>query len=254
MIRVVCTCGRAFKTEDRHAGKRTKCPECGADLTIDPAPPSSPGGGGAEAVPAWWYPSDPTDPAARATAPTRSGSDPGPDAVNTMVLPPGYAPQPKPPASSRSTDAIASNTAQGRPPMAPGGVHPWAPARPSFPAGRRFWAISIGTTALLVLAVGAILWLRPANPDVNESVRAPRGTVLNKPDDPGQGKVSPPSVPGRNPNLLGETDRRHVDGRCRGRHFAIGSEGRCGRAAQSRRRCWDPATAIAGPGLYLSER
>ena len=92
MIRVICACGRAFKAEDRHAGKSTKCPECGADLTIGPAPISTSPGGDANEVPAWWFPSDPTALADRATAPTRSGSDPGADAANTMVLPPGYNP------------------------------------------------------------------------------------------------------------------------------------------------------------------
>lgn len=56
MIRVFCTCGRAFKAEDRHAGKQTKCPECGADLTIGPGPSATSSGGDADEVPAWWYP------------------------------------------------------------------------------------------------------------------------------------------------------------------------------------------------------
>ena len=120
MIRVVCTCGRAFKAEDRHAGKHTKCPECGADLTIGPAPISSSSGGDVDEVPAWWYPSDPTAQAARATAPTRSGSDPGPDAVNTMVLPAGYDPQPKPHASSQSPPAAAPTSGSSVPPEGSG--------------------------------------------------------------------------------------------------------------------------------------
>ena len=90
MIRVFCTCGRAFKAEDRHAGRHTKCPECGADLTIGPVPASSSSGGDVDEVPAWWYPERSLRcRTIAATAPTRSGSDPGPDAVNTMVLPAG---------------------------------------------------------------------------------------------------------------------------------------------------------------------
>ena len=65
MIRVVCTCGRAFKTEDRHAGKHTTCPECGAGLTIGPVPNTSSSGSDVDEVPAWWNPSDPTAQAAR---------------------------------------------------------------------------------------------------------------------------------------------------------------------------------------------
>ena len=31
MIRVVCGCGRVFKAEERHSGKRTRCPVCGSE-------------------------------------------------------------------------------------------------------------------------------------------------------------------------------------------------------------------------------
>ena len=58
MIRVVCDCGRAFKAEDRHAGKHTTCPVCGAALTIGQAPVSSSSGGDNAEVPSWWYPTD----------------------------------------------------------------------------------------------------------------------------------------------------------------------------------------------------
>lgn len=58
MIRVVCDCGRVFKAEDRHAGKRTKCPVCGTSLTIGQATVPSSSGGDIEDVPSWWYPTD----------------------------------------------------------------------------------------------------------------------------------------------------------------------------------------------------
>ena len=126
MIRVVCSCGRAFKAEDRHAGKHTKCPECGADLTIGPAPISTSPGGNANEVPAWWYPSEPTDQAERATAPTRSGSDPGSDAIDTMELPPGYNPKPQPstqspPASASTSASLITAEGFGRDPIAGAG-------------------------------------------------------------------------------------------------------------------------------------
>ena len=60
MIRVVCVCGRAFKAADRHAGKRTKCPVCGAGVTVGQTSVSSSSGGDIEEVPSWWYPSEPT--------------------------------------------------------------------------------------------------------------------------------------------------------------------------------------------------
>ena len=122
MIRVVCACGRKFKAEDQHAGKDTKCPECGADLIIGPAPVSTSSGGDADEVPGWWYPGDPTARAERATAPTRSGSDPGADAVNTKILPPGYIPKPQ--ASSQSPPAGLSTRGQVPPPKAPAGGFP----------------------------------------------------------------------------------------------------------------------------------
>ena len=132
MIRVVCTCGRAFKAEDRHAGKHTKCPECGADLTIGPAPISTSTGGDAKEAPAWWYPSDPAAQAERATAPTRSGSDPGSDAVNTVVLPAGYNPKPQSVesiASRRRFDQRSSIPVEGSSPASNGGAGDIRPFR-----------------------------------------------------------------------------------------------------------------------------
>jgi hypothetical protein len=69
---------------------------------------------------------------------------------------------------------------------------------PSFPV-KKFWAIAGGTIAFSVLAVGAVLWLHSATPGANEVSPAPRATELDKPDDSGPTKLSPPSVPGHNP-------------------------------------------------------
>ncbi|QDV51786.1 hypothetical protein [Gimesia fumaroli] len=33
-IEVKCQCGRPFSTNEKNAGKKTKCPECGSPLTI----------------------------------------------------------------------------------------------------------------------------------------------------------------------------------------------------------------------------
>ena len=62
MIRVVCGCGRVFKAEARHSGKRTRCPVCGTSLIIGQTPASSSSEGDLDEVPSWWYPSDPQDP------------------------------------------------------------------------------------------------------------------------------------------------------------------------------------------------
>jgi hypothetical protein len=163
MIRVVCACGRAFKAEDRHAGRHTKCPECGADLTIGPAPKPSSGGADAGEVPAWWYPSDA---AARATAPTRSGSDPGADAVNTMVLPPRYDPKSKREVPSQSPSAAGGIKAQVSPAKA-AVVAPTQVSGHSFFPAKKLWAISGGIVAFLLLAVGTIFWPRSASPVVD---------------------------------------------------------------------------------------
>jgi hypothetical protein len=198
MIRVVCTCGRAFKAEDRHAGKRTKCPECGADLTIGSARISSSSGAFVNEVPAWWYPSDPVTPDSRATAPTRSDSDAGPDKVKTMVLPPEYDHTPKREASSQTTLASASAETQSSHPKSLFGAQVQVPGRASFPI-KKVWAIAGGAALLLVLAVGTILWLRSATRGADAVTPAPWGNLLDKPANLGATKVSPPSVPGRNP-------------------------------------------------------
>src|SRR5262245_58326758 len=85
MIRVVCTCGRVFKAEDRHAGKRTQCPVCGVSLTIGQTPVTSSSGGDVVEVPSWWYPSEPQNQDAGRAAPRRGGSDP--ETVQTSILP-----------------------------------------------------------------------------------------------------------------------------------------------------------------------
>jgi hypothetical protein len=202
MIRVVCTCGRAFKTEDRHAGKQTKCPECGAGLTIGLVPRSTSTGGDAVEPPPWWYPSDPAAQAERATAPTRSGSDPGSDALNTMVLPAGYSPKPK--SSSESFPAGASTSAQGSPPKAPVGPQMQMPAHPSFPVNKT-WVIATGSIALLALAVGVTLWLRSPTPGAAEVSPAPRRAESDKPNTLVPGKLSQPSTQGRDPTSPADT-------------------------------------------------
>jgi hypothetical protein len=196
MIRVICACGRAFKAEDRHAGKSTKCPECGADLTIGPAPLSTSPGGDANEPPAWWFPNDPTDQNDRSTAPTRSASDPGGDAVNTIVLPPGY--NPKPQTSAHSPPAGAPTSAPVPLSAARSGIQVQVPGLPSFPV-KRNWAIAGGFVALLVLAVGAALWLRSPAPGADELSPAPRGPLSGVPDNLARSTNSRPAVPGGNP-------------------------------------------------------
>jgi hypothetical protein len=198
MIRVFCACGRAFKAEDRHAGKHTNCPECGASLTIGPAPEASSSGGDADEVPAWWYPRDPAAQAARGTAPTRSGSGPDPEDVSTQVLPPGYHSQAKPQASGQPPRTAAPTQAQVSRPKAPVEAELQAPAHPSVRT-KNLWVISSGVIIFLVLAVGAIVWLRSSTPAVDDLRPVLQGTDAAKPDASGPGLPAAPSMPSRNP-------------------------------------------------------
>ena len=43
MISVMCECGKRLKAEDRHAGRRTKCPNCGAWNTLIEGVAEAPG-------------------------------------------------------------------------------------------------------------------------------------------------------------------------------------------------------------------
>src|SRR5262249_59205841 len=70
------------------------------------------------------------------------------------------------------------------------------PAAARFPTGKH-WAILGGSAALLLLAMGVFLWLRLGTPGVEGVAPASRGPGLNKPDDLGQERPAPPSVPGR---------------------------------------------------------
>jgi hypothetical protein len=181
MIRVFCACGRAFKAEDRHAGKHTKCPECGADLTIGQVPKSSSSGGDVEDLPSWWYPSDSAGQIDRAVAPTQSRSDP--DSKNTMVLPPANhakdAPQGLGPGPSAGVPAGA------RVPV----------SKPPTTSDKKLWALAGGTAALAILAVGAILWIRSATPGGDAVLPAARRAELANTNDVNQSKISAPSAP-----------------------------------------------------------
>ena len=128
---------------------------------------------------------------------------------------------PEPQVSRQSPPAASPNTARMLPPKAPVGARVQVPVRPSFPA-KKLWVISGGTAGLLILAVGALLWLRPATPGVDDVAPA-RGTELDKPDDLGQSKLLSPSVPGRNPKSSEERIASTPTGDV-GRHVATGPQ------------------------------
>jgi hypothetical protein len=192
MIRVVCACGRAFKAEDRHAGRTTKCPECGAGLTIGHVPISSSSGGDIEEVPSWWYPSESTAQGDRATAPTQSRSDP--DAVPTKVMPTVNNPKKPPQAMSHVPPAVAPIGTRVSPSNAPTGARVQIPERSSISV-KKLWALSGGSLALAVLAVGAVLWIRTATPGGEAVLPEQGGTESAKTNNSGPSEPSPSFVP-----------------------------------------------------------
>ncbi len=186
MIRVVCACGRVFKAEDRHAGKRTKCPVCGAMLTIGRTPVSSSSGGDVDEVPSWWYPSDPQGPVDGSGLPPRGGSDP--EAIPTAILPPGGDVQ------------LAAQRAHPsrRPALASGARRP-APARP-LSRVRRLWILSVGTAVLAVSALGSLVVMRSVAPERRTAPAAAKDLAAppaqSRPPG-GDAPAQPPPEPGR---------------------------------------------------------
>ena len=180
MIRVVCACGRVFKAEDRHAGKRTKCPVCGALLTIGQTPVSSSSGGDVDEVPSWWYPSDPQGQVDGSGFPPRSGSDP--EAIPTAILPPGAEPK-----------VAAQRPHPSRPSTPVPGARLPAPAPPSSRV-RRLWMLSVGTAALAVSALVCIVAMRSVAPGGGAAPAATRDlpALPAKSRNPGG---DPPALP-----------------------------------------------------------
>ncbi|QEH38696.1 Spherulation-specific family 4 [Aquisphaera giovannonii] len=206
MIPVSCSCGRRFKAEDHHAGKRTRCPVCGTLLVIGQAgvatprpdpqgviPPSGVTDNGE--VPSWWFPAGGpgAHPAAGtvATPPTtRSGTGSGsgtgssssgdPDEIKTAVFPQ------QPPAARRPAHAEA--------------------------AGRRrkmiLAGLGVGALTLLVGA-SALYWLTPRDegrgipwgPRVPGVPDPPGGAVPKEEEGPGVKREPEPQPPGGGPRL-----------------------------------------------------
>ncbi len=185
MIRVVCGCGRVFKAEDRHAGKRTKCPVCGTTLTIGGTPVSSSSGGDFDEVPSWWYPSDPQGrPAAVATS---SGGVGDLDTMRTAVFPPGTDPGHTKPIGNHPRLTIPADGARLR------------PSTPASSRVRRLWALSASTATLAVLALVAIVWMCGTVPGDGRPPRAAGAPSVESVDRvPGEpASASPRSIPAR---------------------------------------------------------
>ena len=132
MISVSCSCGRRFKAEDHHAGKRTRCPICGQLLTIGrPSAVAASNVSDNGEVPSWWFPSAP--------APTQSASGSNPDDIQTMVVP----------ASREAHLPAAGNPSTSEPSKA---------SAPVFSRAMIFLALTF--SALVLLVLGAVVWLQ----------------------------------------------------------------------------------------------
>jgi hypothetical protein len=174
MIRVVCGCGRVFKAEDRHAGKRTRCPVCGTGLIIGQTPVSSSSEGDLDEVPSWWYPSDPQGTLGLGEEPLGGLGDP--ESVRTAVLPP----VPEPGLEVERKDAPgreALGDGAGRRPSGGFVVGGWRP-----------WALAGAVAASALLALGVLFWMRAAAPDPGERIPA-RGAAC--PREGGRGTAVP---------------------------------------------------------------
>jgi hypothetical protein len=172
MIRVVCGCGRVFKAEDRHSGKRTRCPACGTNLIIGQTPASGSGEGELEEVPSWWYPSDPPVPAA--TDPPHLGGNRDPEAIRTAVLESGLV------LDGGRTDGSASGSGPGTRTV------PEAPAD----AAPTPWTLAGAIAATAALTLGVLGWIWWAVPVTNGTTATQAPRTRTAPQDAGRGPNS----------------------------------------------------------------
>lgn len=151
MIRVVCGCGRVFKAEERHSGKRTRCPVCGTGLTIGQTPASS-SEGDLDEFPSWWYPSAPQESALGAgTGEPGQGAADDPEFVRTLVVTtPSPEPDPgKVPGGSGESRHLSAGATGAR---QRNGAGTWAGAR------------TAAVAALVGLVVLGFCWMRGTLP------------------------------------------------------------------------------------------
>jgi hypothetical protein len=158
MIQVVCGCGRVFKAEERHSGKRTRCPVCGASLIIGRTPAPDSGGGDLEELPSWWYPSMTEDSPGVGAAP--SPANPHAEAVRTQVFETGLL-------TEREDSPGLQDDGPGTRVVGVG-------------TGRPFWIMAGIAAVLAVLVLGALWWRRgpaPGRGDAMAGQAPPAGAV-----------------------------------------------------------------------------
>jgi Spherulation-specific family 4 len=186
MIRVVCGCGRVFQAEDRHAGKRTRCPACGSGLLIGKPASSVSGEPGLQEVPSWWYPGDSSTSGGAGRVRPGEGD---PDAIRTTILEHGNVP--KEAQRGWSPDdgrrmAIASSP--------PGGP------------GRSLRTLAWAAAASVAMALGVACWMWGTIPIVGKPTAAPSPRAV-----PSRDPIRPPDLPDDGP--FPARDRGTEDGR-----------------------------------------
>lgn len=208
MIRVVCSCGRAFKTEDRNAGKRATCPECGLELMIGPTPEVNSSGGDADEVSPSWYAGNRGAQRPAGVAPTRSGSDPGTDAVDTMVFPAARE-EPRSRTPSDPDVPTGRTTAQPAGSKPPGGSVVDRGQQPSFSISG--WVISAGIIVVFIAAIGATLWVHSRSHGSHRAPLQSRGIDSERPPLDRATALEPPTSNGRSPKSADDKLARSLD-------------------------------------------
>jgi Spherulation-specific family 4 len=182
MISVSCSCGRKFKADDHHAGKRTRCPLCGNMLVIGQPPVPPPLGVNDDGeLPSWWFPSSSSPRPSMPPAPRQSlpltGSGSNPDEIQTTVIPaqPGFPSEPFSPSQGKVTPP--TQLAQ--------------PSLPSLGNAKLGLGMLVAALVICVLGLGAFIRLQvsgnhgPANSPVALSPLHPESNA--KPtEDPAQ--------------------------------------------------------------------
>jgi hypothetical protein len=128
-----------------------------------------------------------------------------------MVLPGGYDPktssQPssQPPSTAAPGKAQPSGPKESLRPQSEFAVHPPV-------AANRAGAIAAAAIVVVILSVGAIIWLRSGAPAINEAQPPPRTSETAKPGDSGPRDLAPQVAPGQNPDASESGLAKHSNG------------------------------------------
>jgi len=172
-ITVACACGKKFKTKDENAGKKGRCPECGAALTIPGG--SAPAVARPAAAAARPAASSARPAPAKAPAPARAPVEDGPPDLDDILGfndPPPAAPQrlaPAPPLGSPSASSPSSSPAATKASAAPASPFPSSRFPPGVHKVEHSKRVDIPKGPIIailvvVVVVGGIIWVMKHGP------------------------------------------------------------------------------------------